>query len=112
MHHGMGMGQGAQNGMARRLIFLRVDAVGGQTDPAALFGINLHRSPLFLADVEMHTLVVQEIRDLPADTGWRRGQNAEARPGRAPLPWAQEKVRMILRSGMGMTSRLPFASSL
>ncbi|GEM_PF-113067 len=72
MHHGMGMGQGAQNGMARRLIFLRVDAVGGQTDPAALFGINLHRSPLFLADVEMHTLVVQEIRDLPADTGWRR----------------------------------------
>jgi hypothetical protein len=43
MHHGMGMGQGAQNGMARRLIFLRVDAVGGQTDPAALFGINLPR---------------------------------------------------------------------
>lgn len=72
MHHGMGMGQGAQNGMSRRLIFLRVDAHGGSTEQAALFGINLHRSPLFVADVEMHTLVVQQIHDLPADTGWGR----------------------------------------
>jgi hypothetical protein len=63
---------GAPNGMTRRLIFLRVDAPAGETDPAALFGINLHRSPLFVADVEMHTLVVQEIHDLPADTGWGR----------------------------------------
>ena len=58
--------------MTRRLIFLRVDAAGGQIEPAALFGINLHRSPLFLADVEMHTLTVQEVHELPADTGWGR----------------------------------------
>jgi hypothetical protein len=55
--------------MIRRLIFLRVDGAGGATEPAALFGINLHRSPLFVADVDMHTLVVQEIHDLSADTG-------------------------------------------
>ena len=68
MHHGMG----APQGMARRLIFLRLDAPGGRTGPAALFGINQHRSPLFVADVDMHTLTVQEVRDLPADTGWGR----------------------------------------
>lgn len=72
MHHGMGVGQGAPNGMNRRLIFLRVDAAAGQDEPAALFGINLRRSPLFMADVEMHTLAVQEIHDLPVETGWGR----------------------------------------
>jgi hypothetical protein len=49
-----------------------VDAPTGQPDPSALFAINARRSPLFLADVDMHTLAVQTVRDLPQDTGWGR----------------------------------------
>jgi len=75
MHHDMssGMeGDAAANGMARRMIFLRVETPNGRTDPASLFGINAQRSPLFVADVEIHELVLQEVHDLPPTTGWGR----------------------------------------
>jgi len=73
MHAGMpGMPGGGGPGVLRRLIFLRVDTEDGAHDPAALFAINARRSPLFLADVDMHTLAVQTVRDLPKDTGWGR----------------------------------------
>jgi protein-S-isoprenylcysteine O-methyltransferase Ste14 len=72
MHGGMGPMVGGGGSMVRRLIFLRVDTPTGQQDPAALFAINARRSPLFLADVDMHTLAVHTVQDLPGETGWGR----------------------------------------
>jgi protein-S-isoprenylcysteine O-methyltransferase Ste14 len=75
MHHDMDSGMeggAAANGMARRMIFLRVETPNGHTAPSSLFGINARRSPLFVADVEIHNLVLQEVHDLPPATGWGR----------------------------------------
>jgi protein-S-isoprenylcysteine O-methyltransferase Ste14 len=72
MHASMGPMAGGGGSMVRRLIFLRVETPTGQHDPAALFAINARRSPLFLADVDMHTLAVHTVRDLPGETGWGR----------------------------------------
>jgi hypothetical protein len=72
MHGANGPMAGGEGSMVRRLIFLRVDVPTGQPDPSALFAINARRSPLFLADVDMHTLAVHTVRDLPGDTGWGR----------------------------------------
>ncbi len=75
MHHGAAdesVGHGGGNGMVRRMIFLRVERQSGQPDPADLFGINARRSPVFVADVDIHNLVLQDVRDLPAETGWGR----------------------------------------
>ncbi len=61
---------GAAGGIVRRLIFLRVE---GQPAPADRFGdlgLAVTRTPLFLADVEVHTGSLLEIRDLPSPTGW------------------------------------------
>jgi len=55
---------------------VRVETPSGQHDPAALFAINARRNPLFLADVDMHTLTVHTVRGLPRDTG----------RGRVPTP--------------------------
>jgi hypothetical protein len=52
------------------MIFLRVATPNGQPDPSDLFGINARRTPIFVADVDMHNLVLQEVRDLPPATGW------------------------------------------
>jgi len=73
MHHGAGGGAPADNGaggMTRRLIFLKVDTRGGGTNPADDFDINAGRTPLFMVDVDVHTMAVDRIRDLPRETGW------------------------------------------
>jgi hypothetical protein len=75
MHHGAseGMGgHGAGNEMVKRLIFVRVETPHGQADRSGLFGINVRRSPAFVADVDVHNLVLQDVRDLPTETGWGR----------------------------------------
>ena len=75
LHPGMGSGMeggAATNDRVRRMIFLRVETSNGQPDPAGLFGINARRSPLFVADVEIPDLVLQEVHDLPPATGWGR----------------------------------------
>ena len=75
MHHVAAPGMGTESagsGLVRRLIFLRVDTPNGEADPAALFGINASRAPIFMADVEIHGLTVQALRDLPQETGWGR----------------------------------------
>jgi len=75
MHQGTGAameGHAAGAGIVRRVVFLRVETQGGRQSPADLFGINSHRSPLFMADVDIHNLVVNELRDLPPETGWGR----------------------------------------
>jgi len=75
MHHGTGEGTDDHKvgaGMVRRMVFLRVEAQSDLSNPADLFGINTRRSPLFVADVEIHNLVLQDVRDLPPETGWGR----------------------------------------
>lgn len=75
MHHGTEEGTEGHTvgaGMVRRMVFIRVEARSGRPSPAELFGINSRRRPLFVADVDIHNLVVQEIRDLPAETAWGR----------------------------------------
>jgi protein-S-isoprenylcysteine O-methyltransferase Ste14 len=72
MHHAAGSGSSGGSGLLRRLIFLQVETPDGQADPSALFGINARRTPIFLADVEIHALGLQEVRDLPKQTGWGR----------------------------------------
>lgn len=75
MHHDMGHGMDghdAGGGIVRRMIFLRVETSGSSTDPADLFGINARRVPLFVADVDIHNLVMKDMEDLPAETGWGR----------------------------------------
>jgi protein-S-isoprenylcysteine O-methyltransferase Ste14 len=60
----------AGGGVVRRMIFLRVDTGGGAAGPSALFGINSRRTPVFFADVDVHNLVMKDVHDLPAKTGW------------------------------------------
>jgi hypothetical protein len=75
MRHSMetGMeGQATGGGIVRRMIFLRLETRNGNPTPSALFGINTLRSSLFLADVDIHNLVLQEIRELQPETGWGR----------------------------------------
>jgi protein-S-isoprenylcysteine O-methyltransferase Ste14 len=70
MQHGAGPPPG-DGGVARRLIFLRVTAAGSPS-PAALLAIGAERAPLFLADVDLHALEVQAVRELPPGSGWGR----------------------------------------
>jgi protein-S-isoprenylcysteine O-methyltransferase Ste14 len=75
MHNGAGKsaeGHEAGAGMVRRMVFVRAESQGGRMDPADLFAIDARRTPLFVADVDIHNLLLQEIRDLPAETGWGR----------------------------------------
>ncbi len=75
MHRGTasGMeGHGDGDGTLRRMVFVRVEAPDGPRVPADPFAINARRSPLFMADVDFHSLVLREVRDLPAGTGWGR----------------------------------------
>jgi protein-S-isoprenylcysteine O-methyltransferase Ste14 len=63
---------GDGNGMVKRMIFLRVETPSGRANRADLFGVNVRRSPVFLADVDIRDLVLLDVRDLPAETGWGR----------------------------------------
>lgn len=73
MHQAMGMGGGeAGGGLVRRMVFLRVETSGAQANPADLFAISARRTPIFMADVEIHNLTVQNVRTLPQQTGWGR----------------------------------------
>ena len=73
MHAGMNMpaqGHAEQGGgMVRRLIFLSIE--GTQvTSPADLFAINANRVPEFMVDVDVHNLILLEVKDLPHGSGW------------------------------------------
>ena len=56
-------------GIERRLLFVKVSRTAGQT-PFDVFAIGTDRSPQFLLDVDLHTLTVRELRDLPQQTAW------------------------------------------
>jgi len=70
MHSGMQHDSGSmENGIVRRLIFLSIEDVPVK-GPADLFSINGLRVPQFMVDVEVHTLHLLEVKDLPHGSGW------------------------------------------
>ncbi len=73
MHGGMQMehhvAAGMEGGIVRRLIFLSIEDVAVK-GPADLFSINALRVPQFMADVEIHTLRLLDITELPHGSGW------------------------------------------
>lgn len=69
---GMVEGCAGPTGAVRRLIFLSVNSPQSAGSPAALFGINATREPQFFADVDIHNLVLLDIRPLGPGTGWGR----------------------------------------
>jgi len=54
------------------MIFLHVETPSGRSNRANFFGINVRRSPVFVADVDIHNLALRDVRDLPPETGWGR----------------------------------------
>ena len=56
-------------GIARRLVFLKVANMQGNR-PIDVFSINAVRTPVFMADVDIHNLDILSLKDLPQDTGW------------------------------------------
>jgi protein-S-isoprenylcysteine O-methyltransferase Ste14 len=53
----------------KRLIFLKIDnADSGKLGD--VFGINVNRIPQFMIDIDIHTLKISELKELPHDTGW------------------------------------------
>jgi protein-S-isoprenylcysteine O-methyltransferase Ste14 len=56
-------------GVVRRLIFLSIEGVDVKT-PADNFSINALRVPRFMVDVDVHTMRLLEVKDLPHGSGW------------------------------------------
>jgi hypothetical protein len=56
-------------GEERRLVFV---TISGQPDqqPLDAFAIGAERSPQFMLDLDVHTLTVRDVKDLPRDTAW------------------------------------------
>jgi protein-S-isoprenylcysteine O-methyltransferase Ste14 len=72
MHGSMTMQHGTaemESGAVRRLIFLAIEDVDVKR-PADLFSINALRVPQFMVDVEVHTMKLVNIKDLPHGSGW------------------------------------------
>jgi protein-S-isoprenylcysteine O-methyltransferase Ste14 len=69
MHHADGMTPPRPTGITRRLIFL--DVSGSKELPAGAFTLNARRVPIFMADIEFHSLRLLKLRDLPPQTGWQ-----------------------------------------
>jgi hypothetical protein len=69
-HTGMNSANDKQdNAVIRRLIFLSIeDAVG--KSPSELFAINALRVPQFMVDIDVHTLKVLDLKELPHGSGW------------------------------------------
>jgi protein-S-isoprenylcysteine O-methyltransferase Ste14 len=73
MHHDLGDQPAAgspPDGAVRRLIFLRLEATGAVATPASSFAINVTRVPQFFVDVDIHNLVLLDVKDLGPGTGW------------------------------------------
>ncbi len=68
MHHAGGDMTMTQ-GVVRRLIFLSIEGVP-VTTPVDLFSINALRVPQFMVDVEVHTMRLIDVKDLPHGSGW------------------------------------------
>ena len=86
-HHGLMPGRGNpgyENGMMR-MIFLQIETGKKPSGSFGLFGMNVRRTPLFVADVEIHSLILLKIRVLPPETGW----------GRVPTPCFKRMLPLL-----------------
>jgi protein-S-isoprenylcysteine O-methyltransferase Ste14 len=63
LDHGMGAGS------VRRLIFLKVSGVT-VSQPADVFAVRATRTPDFMVDLDVHSLGILEVKNLPTDTAW------------------------------------------
>jgi len=57
------------SGVMRRLVFLKIENAksGGLSD---MFSINARRIPRFMIDIDIHSLQLFDLKELPSDTGW------------------------------------------
>jgi protein-S-isoprenylcysteine O-methyltransferase Ste14 len=62
-------GHSMQDGIVRRLLFLRIENVSIDK-PSDLLSINARRVPTMMLDVEIHNMSVIDFKELPHDTGW------------------------------------------
>jgi hypothetical protein len=53
----------------RRLVFVTISGVPDQ-QPLDAFAIGAERSPEFMLDVDVHSLTIRDVEDLPKDTAW------------------------------------------
>lgn len=60
---------GTNAGSVRRLIFVRVSATT-IVKPADVFSIEATRTPDFMVDVDIHSLSVLAVKNLPVETAW------------------------------------------
>ncbi len=60
---------GMDSGMVRRLIFLSIEGMDVKS-PYDLFAINALRVPQFMVDIDVHTMRLIEVKDLPHGSGW------------------------------------------
>jgi len=67
MEHGDNAGMG--DGVVRRLIFLSIEDTDVKR-PADLFSINALRVPQFMVDINVHTMQLIDVEDLPHGSGW------------------------------------------
>jgi protein-S-isoprenylcysteine O-methyltransferase Ste14 len=72
MHHdNQGAAVAPTGGIVRRLVWLKLDDLPPSGDPFSAFGMDVARTPVFMADVEFHSLQLLAIKDLPLYiTGW------------------------------------------
>jgi len=70
MHGSEGhVGYSMTTGVERRLVFLKVDNVR-VSKPCDVFSISAGRTPEFMVDMDIHTLTIHDLMELPKDTGW------------------------------------------
>jgi len=68
-HHGSSMH--ASSAMERRIIFIEISASQGELkSPYDDFDINIKRTPLFFADINLHTREILRLQETPAGSGW------------------------------------------
>ncbi len=67
-HHA---GSASSRDTTRRLIFLAIEDVDVKK-PADPFSINALRVPQFMVDVEVHTMQILDVKELPHGSGWGR----------------------------------------
>jgi hypothetical protein len=72
MHHDMQQTATAPpSGVVRRLVWLKLEDLPLSGDRFDVFGMDVGRRPVFMADVEFHSLQLLAVKDLPSDvTGW------------------------------------------
>jgi hypothetical protein len=62
-------GGAGTTGTVRRLVFIAVSDVAMKR-PGDVFALGAKRVPMFMVDVEVHTLRLFDLKGLPQESGW------------------------------------------